>query len=112
MNFFEFVSDQYASLHYQHYFQGLLMNKVPILRKMNWRLLATANVLYGSLRQENIDVMSPVDPYGEPTAGFQSLDPAEPYIELGYGIEKHPAFCTSRWGSPNHIPRPPGGAKI
>jgi hypothetical protein len=87
MNFFEFVSDQYASLHYQHYFQGLLMNKVPLLRKMNWRLLATANVLYGSLRQENIDVMSPVDPYGEPTAGFQSLDPAEPYIELGYGIE-------------------------
>ena len=74
-------------LNYQHYFQGLLMNKVPIMKKLKWRLLATANVLYGSLRQENIEIMSLEDPEGNPTPGFNYLDPKTPYVELGYGIE-------------------------
>ena len=87
MNYFEFVSDQYASFHYQHYFQGLLMNKIPLMRKLKWRLLATTNILFGSLRQENIDIMSPVDPEGNPSPGFNYLDDGLPYIELGYGIE-------------------------
>lgn len=87
MNYFEFVSDHYASLRYDHYFQGLLMNKLPLIRKLKWRLLATANVLMGGLRQENIDVISPLDPEGNPTAPFSALDPELPYVELGYGIE-------------------------
>jgi hypothetical protein len=87
MNFFEFVSDQYVSLRYEHFFQGLILNKIPLIRKLKWRLLGTANVLYGSLRQENIDIISPVDPEGNPTPGFNQLDPSIPYVELGYGIE-------------------------
>ncbi|NJN26794.1 MAG: carboxypeptidase-like regulatory domain-containing protein [Cyclobacteriaceae bacterium] len=87
MNFFEFVSDKYATLQYSHYFQGLIMNKLPLIRKLNWRLLATGNVLYGSLRQENKDIISPIDPDGNPTPGFNELNPAIPYVELGYGIE-------------------------
>jgi hypothetical protein len=87
MNYFEFVSDQYASFHYEHFFQGLLMNKIPLLRNLKWRLLGTANILYGSLRQENIDIMSPVDPEGNPIPGFNYLDKGLPYVELGYGIE-------------------------
>ena len=87
MNFFEFVSDKYASLHYQHYFQGLLLNKIPLMRKLKWRLLGTANILTGSLRQENIDIMATEDPEGNPTPGFNFLDPQIPYVELGYGIE-------------------------
>ena len=50
-------------------------------------MLASANVLYGSLRQENIDIISPTDPEGNPTPGFNHLDPSLPYVELGYGIE-------------------------
>ena len=57
------------------------------MRKLKWRLLGTANILSGSLRQENIDIMSTEDPEGNPTPGFNYLDPAIPYIELGYGIE-------------------------
>lgn len=87
MNYFEFVSDQYVSFHYQHFFQGLLMNKIPLMKKLKWRLLATANVLYGSLRQENIDIMSPLDPEGNPVPGFNYLDDGVPYVEVGYGIE-------------------------
>lgn len=88
MNYFEFVSDKYASLHYQHHFQGLIMNKIPLMRKLKWRLLGTANILSGSLRQENIDIMVPVeDQDGNSTLGFYYLNPSIPYVELGYGIE-------------------------
>ena len=87
MNYFEFVSDRYVSFHYQHYFQGLLLNKIPLMRKLKWRLLGTANILTGDLRQENIDIMATEDPEGNPTPGFNFLDPKRPYVELGYGIE-------------------------
>jgi len=87
MNYFEFVSDRYASLRYEHYFQGLITNKIPLIRKLKWRLLATANVLYGSLRQENIDIMADTDPSGNPVPSFGYLDPSRPFVELGYGIE-------------------------
>ena len=87
MNYFEFVSDQYVSFHYEHFFQGLLLNKIPLIRSFKWRLLGTANILYGSLRQENKDIISLVDPDGNPVPGFNYLDPGRPYIELGYGIE-------------------------
>ncbi len=87
MNYFEFVSDQYVSFHYQHFFQGLLMNKIPLMRKLKWRLLGTANLLYGSLRQENIDIISPVDPEGNSSLEFNHLTEGVPYVELGYGIE-------------------------
>lgn len=87
MNYFEFVSDQWASFHYEHFFQGLLMNKIPLIRKLKWRLLGTANILYGSLRQENMDIMSDKDPEGNSTLEFNGLEEGKPYIELGYGIE-------------------------
>jgi hypothetical protein len=87
MNYFEFVSDKYASFHYQHFFQGLLMNKIPLMNRLKWRLLATANVLYGSLSEKNIEIVSPVDLEGNPIPGFNYLDPNIPYVELGYGIE-------------------------
>jgi hypothetical protein len=61
------------------------MNKIPLIRKLKWRLLGTANVLYGSLRQENKDIMSREEPNA--SLEFDGLDPGRPYIELGYGIE-------------------------
>jgi hypothetical protein len=63
------------------------MNKIPLLNKLKWRLLATANVLYGALSQKNIDIISPVDLEGNPLPGLNYLDPKIPYVELGYGIE-------------------------
>lgn len=86
MNYFEYVSDHYVSLRYEHYFQGLLINKIPLIRKLKWRLLASFNILYGGLRQESKDIMSPVDPDGLATLPFGYLEDI-PYVEVGYGIE-------------------------
>ena len=86
MNYGEFVSDQYATLQYQHHFEGLLLNRIPLLRKAKLRLVGTANVIYGGLSQANKDMNSPVTPEGEETLPVGHFD-SRPYMELGYGVE-------------------------
>jgi hypothetical protein len=87
MNFNEFASDQYASLRYRHYFEGFLLNKIPLLKKLKWRAVANANILYGSVSDKNIANAPILDPNGNPLATFGRLDPIKPYVELGYGVE-------------------------
>ena len=87
MNRFEFGSDRYASLQFEHSFEGLLFNRIPLVRKLKWRLLGTANVLWGSLSQHNIDIIpDDVDLDGLAARPFGPLGDV-PYVELGYGIE-------------------------
>jgi hypothetical protein len=86
MNFGEFISDQYVSLQYRQYMEGFLLNRIPLLKKLNWRLLGTANVIMGGMRPSNRALISSLTPTGDETlrAGFFT---DRPYIELGYGVE-------------------------
>jgi hypothetical protein len=89
MNFLEFVSDQYVSLHIDHSFNGFVFNKIPLLKKLKWREVATVKILYGGLRREN-------DPtYNSSLFVFPSTGDGitttytfknEPYIEGSIGI--------------------------
>ncbi len=87
MEFFEYLSDSYASLRYQHFFEGFLLNRIPLLKKLKWRLVGSANVLFGSVRQSNIDLQITEDEIGNPLPLFDSLDPNKPYLEAGLGVE-------------------------
>ncbi|AIZ64122.1 hypothetical protein PK28_11235 [Hymenobacter sp. DG25B] len=86
MRYFEFVSDRYASLHAEHYFEGLFINSVPLLKKLDWRLLASANVLYGGVSEANRRATPTVDSQGQNLPTFRPLGTA-PYVEMGYGVE-------------------------
>ncbi len=87
MNYGEFVSDHFASLQYQHYLEGLFLNRIPLLKKLNWRLLATSNVVVGGMRQANRDMISSTTREGEQTSQVGYFTNGKPYVELGYGIE-------------------------
>lgn len=87
MNYGEFISDRFASLQYSHHFEGFLLNRIPLMRKLKWRLVGTANVIYGGLSQSNRNIISPTLPDGEPTLPFGYFEPNRPYVELGYGVE-------------------------
>jgi hypothetical protein len=87
MDFFEFASDRYASLRYRHHFEGFLLNKIPLIKKLKWRAVANANVLYGSVSDKNILNSPTVGPQGQDLTTFGKLDPSVPYVEVGYGIE-------------------------
>lgn len=83
LNYREFVTDRSVSLRLDHHFEGVIMNAIPGIRSFNWRLVATANFLYGGLTDAN--KLSPIDGRGN-----QFLLPSlgrTPYIEAGYGIE-------------------------
>lgn len=87
MDFGEFVSDHYMSVQYRQYLEGFLLNRIPLLNKLKWRLLATTNIIMGGMRQANRDLISPVSPTGEPTLPTGYFDNAKPYVEVGYGVE-------------------------
>ena len=53
MNFPEFVSDSYAGVNINHYFNGFIFNKIPLLKKLKLREVIAAKILYGGVRAEN-----------------------------------------------------------
>ena len=89
MNFLEFVSDQYIGLDIHQYFNGFFFNKIPLLKKLKWREVATLKVLYGVISDNNNPDLHndlfilPQDQYGTPLT--YSLK-ARPYIEASVGI--------------------------
>ncbi len=85
MNYFEFVSDRYASINVIHDFNGFLLNRIPLMRKLKWRSFVEGNMLVGNVSQKNIDLIPDIDSNGVPTAQFGSLE-ATPYAEVSYGI--------------------------
>jgi Family of unknown function (DUF5686) len=78
MNYFEFVTDRSVSLRLDQHFEGLLLNAIPGLRKLNWRLVGTANILYGELSKNARDANGNAPELG---------NIHEPYMEAGYGVE-------------------------
>lgn len=83
MNFGEFFSDRFVSLQYRQYFEGFLLNRVPLMRKLKWRLTGLANIIYGDLSDENLAMSEPL-PF---PVDNNNLTIDRPYIELGYGVE-------------------------
>ncbi len=78
MNYYEFVSDTYLSLFLAHHFDGLFLNKIPLLRKLKWREVLTAKGVAGNLSEKNRQILL------DPNAFFPLR---KPYAEAGAGIE-------------------------
>lgn len=87
MNYGEFISDRYASMQYQHHFEGFLLNRIPLMRKLKWRLVGSSNIIYGGMKQRNRDLIAETTSSGEETLEVGFLDEGKPYVELGYGVE-------------------------
>ncbi|CAN5620488.1 DUF5686 family protein [soil metagenome] len=87
MNFGEFVSDKSVSLRYRHFFEGLIVNRIPLLNKLKWRLVGTANIIYGDLRKSNRILIAVYTPRGDPALRTGFFRNSVPYVELGYGVE-------------------------
>ncbi len=59
LDFYEFVSDTYASLHLQHNFNGRLFSRIPFLRKLNLREVVALRGVWGQLSDSNIALSAP-----------------------------------------------------
>ena len=87
MDFFEFVSDQYVSVQYEHNDNGILFNRIPLIKKLKWRFFYNAKSIYGSLYNKNFILVPPTDEKGKAVTAIGEYKKGIPYIELGYGIE-------------------------
>ncbi|MGB3467450.1 MAG: DUF5686 family protein [Cyclobacteriaceae bacterium] len=88
MDFFEFSSDRFAELKYRHQFEGFLLNRIPLFKKLKWRATGTANVLFGGMSEKNRNLVPLVeDDEGNMSLPFNILETGKPYVELGYGVE-------------------------
>ncbi len=89
MNFLEFVSDKYASINIDHYFNGFFFNKIPLLRRLKWREVISIKALYGGVGSNNNPdnnpalLKFPVYPDGVPIT--YTLD-KKPYVEGSIAI--------------------------
>ncbi len=78
MNYYEFVSDRWVSLTAEHHFQGFFLNRIPLIRWLEFREVVSARFLMGRISEVNKNVM--VFP-----PGLTYL--SEPYMEGSIGIE-------------------------
>ncbi|WP_375416514.1 DUF5686 family protein [uncultured Hymenobacter sp.] len=86
MRYFEFVTDRSVSVRVEQHFEGLLLNSLPLVRRLNWRLVGSANLLYGDLSGANRRLLPPTDQAGRPLTRLNSLGRL-PYAEVSYGVE-------------------------
>ncbi|WP_188458631.1 DUF5686 and carboxypeptidase-like regulatory domain-containing protein [Psychroflexus planctonicus] len=54
LNFYEFVTDEYVSLHMEHNFNGRLFSRIPLLRDLDLREIVTLRGVYGQLSDESM----------------------------------------------------------
>ena len=87
MNFGEFVSDESVSFRYRQFLEGLFLNRIPLMNKLKWRLVGTANVIYGGLSRANRRLIAVYTPRGDPALRTGYFTTGTPYVELGYGVE-------------------------
>lgn len=97
MDFYEFASDTWATLFWEHNFRGFFLGKIPLMKRLQWREIFTLKMAYGTLSKRNdgrTDVILP-DEYGRINTsdvnatllfpeGMGSLK--KPYVEMGVGI--------------------------
>lgn len=80
LNFYEFVTDQYATLQWDHNFNGRLLSRIPFMRKLNWREIIGIKGVYGTVSDTNkainaskLDYKAPEKPYWEYSAGVGNI---------------------------------------
>ena len=61
LDFYEFVTDTYASVHLEHNFNGRIFSRIPMLRKLNLREFVGLRGVWGDLSPENIALNSPTN---------------------------------------------------
>lgn len=80
LDYYEFVADEYVSLHLEHNFNGRLFSRIPGLRDLNLREIIGVKGVYGTTNQKNIALnasnlvyRSPEDVYWEYHAGVGNI---------------------------------------
>ncbi|MBL7942294.1 MAG: carboxypeptidase-like regulatory domain-containing protein [Flavobacteriales bacterium] len=84
MNYFEFVSDRWASVWGTWHLEGLILNRIPLMRKLKWREVVSTKILVGGYDESNDEILSR-DFNLDGKSDIYTL--GKPYIEGALGVE-------------------------
>ncbi|MFW5658504.1 MAG: DUF5686 family protein [Bacteroidota bacterium] len=94
MYFYEFIADRYLAAGFDHHFDGYILRKIPLIRKLKWKSLATFRIGLGTLTEANrqMNTLDEEDPIFNSDASVEPFQqfvqaPTRPYMEMGVGIE-------------------------
>ncbi|QTE23891.1 DUF5686 family protein [Polaribacter cellanae] len=79
INYYDFVTDTYISGHFEQHFNGLIMNRLPLLKHLKLRSLITFKTVYGTISDKNIAINKSNIIYKAPDTNM--------YYEYGFGFE-------------------------
>lgn len=79
LNFMEFISDKYVTGFVENHWEGLFFDRIPLVKKLNLRLVTTGRILYGDISQKHEQAMLIPD--------FVKRFDGIPYMETSVGIE-------------------------
>ena len=79
LNFFEFISDKYVGGFVEQHWEGLFFDRIPAIKKLQWRLVTSGRATLGSLSDRHSKEM--IIPTF--TKQFGNI----PYVETAVGIE-------------------------
>ncbi|AJR03250.1 DUF5686 and carboxypeptidase-like regulatory domain-containing protein [Siansivirga zeaxanthinifaciens] len=82
LDFYEFVSDTYTSVHLEHNFNGRLFSRIPFLRKFNLREIVGIRGVWGDISEQNIALNTTSNPNSIPLIAPNS----EMYYEYSFGV--------------------------
>ncbi|MEE9349354.1 MAG: DUF5686 family protein [Flavobacteriaceae bacterium] len=78
LDYYEFVTDQYASIHLDHNFNGRFFSKIPLIKKLNLRAVVGARAVIGSVSNSNTLMNA---------SSFSYTAPEQVYWEYHAGID-------------------------
>ncbi len=79
LNYFEFISDKYVGGFVENHWEGLLFDRIPLIKKLQWRLVTTGRITYGAISSRHSSEMI--------LPSFTKQFGNVPYAELAVGIE-------------------------
>ena len=85
MDFYEFASDTWASIFYEHHFRGFFLGRIPLMKKLQWREVFIFKALWGSISEKNDGSATGHRAILDFPTGMSSV--SKPYLETGFGIE-------------------------
>ncbi len=71
IDYYEFVTDSYAAFHLQHNFQGKLLSKIALLKKIKMHEIVGVRSVIGSISQDNININASPVVYNAPTKMYR-----------------------------------------
>ncbi|HPW97125.1 MAG TPA: DUF5686 family protein [Flavobacterium sp.] len=77
LNFYEFITDEYATFQWEHNFNGNIFSRIPYLRKLNLQEIIGIRGVYGTISDENRAINA---------SGLVYVAPEKPYWEYSAGI--------------------------